>query len=243
LTNIKKMLESDLMKNAGPRNQSSQYDADAAPAPGMRWEEVPLFHALGQESRVRLESILQTRRLEKGRTLFMEGEACDGLYILLRGSIQLSRWAPQEGLEMVLHVVAPGMSFGEAALFGGRPFPATARALRDSAVAHFPKPAFLALLRQDPGLALALLCSQAQWIHRLVARLGQLNSLGASERVMAWLQEERKGRPEVQIQGTKKALSAQLGMSPETLSRALTSLGRQGLIQVAGRRICLLQAH
>ncbi len=198
----------------------------------LAWQRIPLFAGLPPRLLERLAPLAALREVAKDAFLFHEGEPCNGLYVLLDGAVLLSRFGAAEGREVPLHMVLPGQSFAEAALFGGLPFPATARAARPSRIAFLPGPPLLAMIREDPDVALALLASQARWLQRLVGRLAQLGTEDAESRLRGWLRAA--GGRTVRIQGTKKALAAQLGMSPETFSRALSALREKGLLEVRG---------
>ncbi len=208
-------------------------------ASDLPWQRCPLFAALPEHHLARLCRIVVPKAFAKGAFLFHEGQPCNGFYVLLAGAVLLTRFTGADGRETPLHPVAPGQSFAEAALFGRRAFPASAVATLPSRVAFFPGPAFLAQLQEDPELALALLASQSRWLQRLVARLAQLGSQDAEARLREWLRDAAAGTGVARIQGTKKDLAAQLGMTPETLSRTLAVLRRAGLVAVEGRRILL----
>lgn len=198
------------------------------------WHRCPIFAALPARHVEGLGQLVVARDIEKGEFLFHEGQPCNGFYVLLAGAVTLSRYASEEGQETVLHQVSPGQSFAEAALFGGMPFPATAVASGASRVAFIPGIPFLAMLRENSDLALALLASQARWLQRLVTRLSQLGTQDAETRLREWLRDTSAGTGTVRIQGTKKTLAAQLGMSPETFSRALAAIRGKGLVEVRG---------
>jgi CRP-like cAMP-binding protein len=208
--------------------------------PEAPWHQSPLFASLPEHYILGLSRLVAFREIGKGAFLFHEGEPCTGFFVLLEGAVLLTRFASEEGREVPLHDLAPGQSFAEAALFGGMPFPATAVATQASRVAFIPGPPFLALLRENPDLARALLASQARWLQLLVTRLSQLGTQDAETRLRGWLREASRGSGMVQIKGTKKALAAHLGMSPETFSRALAALKKKGLVMTRGPVLQLL---
>lgn len=203
------------------------------------WQRCPLFAALPERHLARLQRIVVRKDFDRGAFLFHEGQPCNGFFVLLAGAVLLTRFTGADGKETPLHPVAPGQSFAEAALFGRMAFPATAVATLPARTAFFPGPAFLAQLQEDPELALALLASQSRWLQRLVARLAQLGSQDAETRLREWLRNAAAGTGVARIQGTKKDLASQLGMTPETLSRTLAVLRKAGLVAVEGRRILL----
>lgn len=66
------------------------------------------------------------KRYEPGEVLFREGDKADGLYLIRRGSVVISR--TMGGKEDVLSYVAAGNYIGGTALISGKPRSATARA-------------------------------------------------------------------------------------------------------------------
>jgi CRP/FNR family transcriptional regulator, dissimilatory nitrate respiration regulator len=207
------------------------------------WLQAPLFTSLQGAQRAKLEDMVLTRRLEQEEILFMEGDPCSGFFVLVEGAIQLTRFSETPGAHPTLAVVLPVNSFAEAAMFGGEAFPATATALKPSHVVQFPKNRFLRTMREDPELALAIIHAQAVWLRKLAQKMQQLSTTGSAERLWLWLQEHLPAKGELVLPTTKKALAAQLGMTPETLSRALRGFQDQGLIRVAGTRIARMASR
>ncbi len=131
----------------------------------------------------------------------------------------------------------PVASFAEAAMFGGEAFPATATALKPSRVVQFPKALFLAAMREDPDLAQAIIHAQAVWLRRLTRTVEQLTGSDSSDRLRTWIREHVPVGRSLVLPVTKKVLAAQLGMTPETLSRGLRGLQDLGIVRVTGTTI------
>lgn len=202
------------------------------------WNHAPLFASLTPAQQARLEGLAVTRRLEPGEILFFEEDACTGFYVLVQGAIQLTRASDQPGAHPTLAVILPVQSFAEAAMFGGEAFPATATAVQPTQVVHFPKAAFLGALRDDPELALAVIHAQAVWLRRLATRVQQLAGVGSGDRLRNWLRQQLpKPGARYTLPMPKKTLAAQLGMTPETLSRSLRALQEEGRLTVEGRTL------
>ncbi len=201
------------------------------------WHLAPLFASLQPPQRERLEAMAHGRRLEAGEMLFLEGDPCTGFYVVVEGAIQLTRASEVPGAHPTLALVLPVQSFAEAAMFGGEAFPVTATAIKPTLVIHFPKTPFLGALREDPALALAVIHAQAVWLRRLTQKVQELSSADSQERLRAWLRAHLPEQGELVLPVTKKALAAQLGMTPETLSRGLRAFQDQGLLEVQGTRL------
>jgi len=198
------------------------------------WFQAPLFTSLQPAQRERLGQLARPRTLDPDAILFMEEEPCTGFFVLVEGSIQLTRCADIPGAHPTLAVIMPVASFAEAAMFGGEAFPATATALKPSRVVHFPKGPFLVAMREDPDLALAIIHAQAVWLRKLTHTVEQLTGSDSSDRLRNWIREQVPRGGSLVLPVTKKVLAAQLGMTPETLSRGLRNLQDQGLLRVTG---------
>jgi CRP/FNR family transcriptional regulator len=185
--------------------------------------------------------LIQFRKVAAEGFLFHAGEPCTGFFVVLEGQIRLVR-TTEQGAETTLHVVRPGQSFAEAALFSGAAFPASAVAMEDTLLAQVPRAPFLALLRADPDLCLKMLESLAAWHHRLTFQVQQLSAQDSGTRLRRWIadaaRESRDGV--IRLRVSKKVLAGQLGMAPETLSRHLRALMNAGALVVTGNAIRVL---
>ena len=80
--------------------------------------KLPGFLNLGQDKLSRLESIGEMHRLDKGETIFLEGENSDNLYLLLRGQIALESYVPTYG-NLRVSLVEPLDMFGWSSITQG----------------------------------------------------------------------------------------------------------------------------
>lgn len=73
------------------------------------------------------------REYEADQIVFLEGEACAGLYVVQNGWLKAIKLSP-EGREQILAFVGPGEDFNVLGVFAGRPNPATVVTLEPSTV-------------------------------------------------------------------------------------------------------------
>ncbi|NJD87376.1 MAG: cyclic nucleotide-binding domain-containing protein [Betaproteobacteria bacterium] len=91
---------------------------------------------------------VEVRRYGGGETLFREGDASDGLYLLRRGSVMVSRTIA--GREVVLSYLSAGNYVGEMALLTDTPRSATVRAAVTTEAVVLDAGAFKRVLGRNP---------------------------------------------------------------------------------------------
>ncbi|HOW18445.1 MAG TPA: Crp/Fnr family transcriptional regulator [Phycisphaerae bacterium] len=203
----------------------------------------PLFSQL---TPTQIEDVARFSRLirfQAGETIFRETQPCEGFYVVAGGTVRIYKIAP-DGRERTLHVVRPPQSFAEAAMFAAQAYPAFAEAIEDSQVILVRRDPFLRMLREQPDCSLLLFESLSRWLHRLLEQLENETFLNARAKLASYLLREARrqtgraaGTTRIELTLAKKDVASQLGMAPETFSRAQADLESRGLIRPAGRRI------
>ncbi len=184
---------------------------------------------------------MQKKEYRKGQLIFQEGDPGKGFYVVASGRIKVFKISP-EGKEQILHIFGPGEPFGEAAVFARRPFPASAASLEDSAILFLPRSAFVEILAADPALSMNMLGILSARLRAFASMIEQLSLRDVAGRLSAYLillSERQQGRDELTLDMTKAQLASYLGTIPETLSRVLSKMSAQNILQVDGSRIAL----
>jgi CRP/FNR family transcriptional regulator, dissimilatory nitrate respiration regulator len=203
---------------------------------------IPLFEGLPDDEVHQLSAIAAERSFRRGESIFLEGDEGDGFYVVLSGRVKIFKLS-MEGKEQTLHLFGAGEPFGEVALFAGRRFPANAEAMEESRVLFFPRDAFAGLIRDNPSVAMNLLALLSVRLRRFTALIEDLSLKEVPGRLSAYLlylSRQGKGGQDLVLDVTKAQLASLLGTIPETLSRILGRMSREGLIESDGRRIRLL---
>jgi CRP/FNR family transcriptional regulator, dissimilatory nitrate respiration regulator len=142
-----------------------------------------IFEGLPPPDITEISSFSRVISLEKGETLFREGEPCEGFFVVQRGAISVYR-VNAAGKAQIFHVFHPGDSFAEAALASDNAYPASARALASSAVILVPRTEFVTLLRKRPELALRMIGSISRHLRNIVGLLDDLTLKNAEARCL-----------------------------------------------------------
>jgi len=144
---------------------------------------VSYFGVLPRTELQRLAGRCTARSLGPGQVLFEEDEPCRGLFIVAEGLIEI-RQASARGREQVFHTEGPGATLGEAPLFDGHGYIATAVALAPTRVLFLPRAEVLRLCQRRPAVALAMLKTMARRLRRFADIVGDLAFHPVTER--AW---------------------------------------------------------
>ncbi len=199
---------------------------------------IPLFNGLTDDQLRQLSTIVIQRTYKKGQTIFSEGDEGDGFYVVSAGRVKIFKLS-HEGKEQILHIFGAGEPFGEVPVFSGAQFPAHAETLEDSKILFFPRPAFVELIKKHPSLALNMLAVLSKRLRRFTALIEDLSLKEVPGRLSAYLlylSETKNHSANLTLDISKTQLASLLGTIPETLSRILTRMSAEELIQSDGQR-------
>jgi CRP/FNR family transcriptional regulator len=203
-----------------------------------------LFSALPPADLAAVAEGCSLRHLQKGEMLFREGAKSEGFYVLQTGSISVYKVTP-DGREQIICVFRPPESFAEVTLATVENYPANAIALEPSQVIVVDRARFRDLIRRQPELALHMLGAMSLHLKHLVQSLQDIKGHQIEHRLAEWLLRQSPaaaaGCPVVvELSITKKVLAGQLNVTSETLSRTFARFRREGLIDVRGSRIQII---
>ncbi len=204
--------------------------------------KAPLFSGLTEDQLEKLRHIAIDRFYGKGKTIFLEGDTCNGFYIVADGKVKIFK-VSFEGKEHIFHIYGPGDPFGEVPVFSGQKFPANAQTLLKSHLLFFPKDAFVDLISNNPSLSLNMLGVLSKRLRQFTVQVENLSLKEVPGRLasyLLYLADEQGKDDVVTLTISKGQLASLLGTIPETLSRIFSKMNSQKLIEVSGRTIKLL---
>jgi len=212
----------------------------------MKKEEIikstSLFEGLSEEEIEAVSRLIFEKKFGKGETIFFEGDEADGFYIVSSGQIKVFKMNPM-GKEHILHIFGPGEPVGEVPVFSKQPFPANAEAIIKSSTLFFPRKDFVALIEKNPSIALNMLAVLSRRLRQFAVQIENLSLKEVPARLAGYLlyiAKEQDNGNVVKLPVSKGQLASLLGTIPETLSRIFSRMSDEGLIQVEGRLITIL---
>lgn len=204
---------------------------------------IPLFAGLSDADLEALQAVSRIRECPRGELLFSEGEKADGFFVVLDGKVKVYKLS-SEGKERILHIVHPGGTFAEAAIFGNGLYPAYAEPLLPCRLLYIPKSAFLELLAANSRIAINMIAGLSRFLRQFAQQVEELTFKDVPSRLARYLLDLAKGkRTTVELPISKSQLASNLGTVSETFSRTLRKLSDDDLIRVDGRRIEILDVE
>ncbi|WP_198375076.1 Crp/Fnr family transcriptional regulator [Neoroseomonas rubea] len=197
----------------------------------------PLLTAASPATRAQLLGAAVALAVPRGAPILAQEAEADRLFLLLQGSVGLST-AEEGGAATMVEILSPGEAFPISAVLLRTAHPVAAVALAPCRLLAIPAEEVRAAAMADGGLMHAALEQMTRQWRLLVDQVVDLKTRDATQRAARFLARRLSAaRGAVEIPEPRGAIAARLGMTPESLSRALHGLEAAGLLRLHGRRV------
>lgn len=192
---------------------------------------------LSPKEMVLVERFMAHRAAPKGKSIVTEGEPNDALYVVISGSLRLTKHL-EDGRRQVTGFLFKGDFFGIKACESSA---YTAEAIEDSMMCRFPHAYLDEVSKTSPSVKDRLIARGQTEYHKAQDHIVLLGKQNAEERVISFLELVRRSLKlpedarEVPLSMQRQDIADYLGLRLETLSRTLASLKEQGVLAELGR--------
>ncbi|MCP5368420.1 MAG: cyclic nucleotide-binding domain-containing protein [Hyphomicrobiales bacterium] len=191
-----------------------------------RAHAIPLFAGIPENALGALLSEAEIKTFSKNSVLVQAGEPANRFYIVLNGSVELF---VQTGgkRESVIEIIGAGDLFDVAAIFDEGDFSTGARVIEGADLIVVPRRPFLNELDKNFDLIKSMMASLSRQLRGLVHQVGELKLKTTGQRLgtfLLGLTDAASGQTTVRLPYDKRLLAGRLGMQPESLSRAFSTL-------------------
>jgi len=198
--------------------------------------ELPLFSKLSPVQLVALQSQMHISHYDKESILFFEGDRSDYLQILLAGRVRLYKTSPK-GTEIHMHHFDAPEIIALFVAFEDIPFPATCQFVENGTIGLIPLAKIYECMEEvDFSISLVTALSARM---KLLANLLHKETIYTSEAKIA---DILLHNPTLFERLKKSEIASILNMTPETLSRILSKLKREGIIKIVKHVVSILDA-
>ncbi len=208
-----------------------------------RQRRLSVCAAFGEDELVSFDRLVQHRTMPARTVLFEQGTAADFVFSVSEGTIRLFRLLP-DGRRQIIGFAIKGDFLGTAM---AERHEYAAEAVDTIKVCRIPRPAFQAMLDENPRLLKKLHEIAGREIHTSQDQIVLLGRKNAEERVAAFLlgYRERLARiltlsVHIPLPMSRQDIADYLGLTIETVSRTISKLARDKLLVVVPDGIRIL---
>ncbi len=245
-TAVPRPLPLPLRLQGGQRPLSAGPGATASPGGALDvWADLLGGQVLDPAELRTLAELASVRQVLQGETVLSRSVHALALVALQGGEVALGL-RTQDGIFRIERIVRGPAWLDLSSAWLGLPHGMDAQALGPATLVEWPQDAMARRLPHCPGLALRLIRSLAREAHALAMNTHELMHKDAPARLAHWLRQRceplpgQAGQASVTLRDRKRDLASQLSITPETLSRLMRSFSSQGVIEVAGYRVRVL---
>jgi CRP/FNR family cyclic AMP-dependent transcriptional regulator len=208
-------------------------------------KESRLFCNLSPAAMQRLSEITASATYPKGATLFVEGQAARGVFILCAGHVKLST-SSSDGRTLILRISDPGDLLGLPATISGRAYEVTADVIEPTQANFISRTDFLNFLRDHGEAALRVAQELSETYQTAFAEMRTIGlSHSAREKLARFLLDWSAHHPsdngaiKFNLTLTHEEIAQMIGASRETVTRLFADFKKNNLLQVKGSSITL----
>jgi CRP-like cAMP-binding protein len=200
-------------------------------------KRIPLFRDLDSDALSALAASATLRRCDAGQAIIEQDIASEAVYVILRGRASVSV-AARDGRTLTIREIGQLEIVGEVSLFDGGLPSATVTALSNTELLGLERRTFMALIRDQPRIAVALLPVLATRLRRLTTWADDFAGLPLSARLakcllgLLALHGQQLGPSRIRIgqRFSQEELARRVGVTRESINKHLGRFEKDGIL-------------
>jgi CRP/FNR family transcriptional regulator, cyclic AMP receptor protein len=198
-----------------------------------------LFRDLSEQEIDKIVQISLSRTWKKNSYIFLQGEPLDNVYFVDEGKVKIYK-SDINGREQIVSILKKGEMFPHVGFFRKGSYPANAEVLEKATIVVVPIAKFENVLIENPELCIKVFHILGEKIVDLQNRLEEQilnNTYEQIVKLLVRLGEEHGTKNEdgtltLKNEFTNKDLANMIGTTRETVSRTLTKMKKEELIEM-----------
>ncbi len=191
----------------------------------------------------RLQAIFFERRYKAGEAIFLQGDVARSIYLVAEGRVKIDRVTP-DGNQCILCMRGPGDVFCPVPLLDCGCQLGTAWAMTDVTLLWADRDAFNEVARDCPELLAEVQKDCLLEVRKLLSRMESLAFRSVQERVAITLLDESRrqehfGESSLELRMTQQELAGLVGASRESVSRTLSKMEQEEMVETLRGRIII----
>lgn len=205
---------------------------------------VELFSGLKAKDREDIATMLRGELYKSGQTVFCQCDNTQYAFFILSGGVRVTSFS-RTGKEITFRDLSAGQLFGELSAIDGQARSADVVALVDSRIAVLSKAHFWKILNTYPCVNARVLKHMAGLVRLLSGRVVELSAESVGFRIRAELLRlsthavQENGSAVISPAPKHAELASRVSTHREAISRELSDLSRQGVIEKSGSALVI----
>lgn len=202
--------------------------------------KVTYFSNLDSTALKHISAATIQQNYEAGQFIFMEGDPCIGLYVVVTGWLRAVKISAT-GREQVIRIVGPGDAFNEVGVLTGGVNVISVEALEPATVLIIQRELLLDLVDRYPTLAKSIINNLAQRVLYAMNMVVDLSLHSVECRLARFLLEQAQGDfINRKSWATQATIAARIGTVPVVINRAFRAFVEDNLIALERDQIQIL---
>lgn len=197
-------------------------------------QEIPLFSKLNAKQLNSLQAQMHVHQYEKESILFFEGDESRYLHILLEGKVRLYKTSPK-GTQIHMHYTDAPDIIALFPVLEKIPFPATCEFVEEGSAGMIPIESIYECMK-DVNFSIAMVSAITKRMKMLATMLHKETIYSTEAKIADLIVNQ----PTIFQHFKNNEIASILNMTPETLSRTLSKLKKEGIIAIKNHVVSIL---
>ncbi|MEE8418658.1 MAG: Crp/Fnr family transcriptional regulator [Dehalococcoidales bacterium] len=201
-------------------------------------KQTPIFSGLNDDELDKLAAVAAERNFKAGEFIFWDGDDPAWLYIVAEGKVKIFKNS-SAGKEFIFAFFDSGETFGEVAVFGNKPYPASSQAVSDTKVLAIKTEDFLLYLTNHPQVALRIINLLGERLRDAQNRLRDFAGVRVEQR-LAGILVMLSLKLGLTLPFTRQEIADMAGTTTETAIRVMSQLKERGIIRSTRGKVVII---
>ena len=176
---------------------------------------------------------------KKNDFLFVEGSYPRGVYCLNHGKVKVFTRG-DEGKEQIIHIAKPGEIIGFRAMLSGDAYRVSAETIEECALCYISKEEFFKMMDSNTEFRNDIIKGLSKELGDRAVSITEMAQKSVRERLSSCLLQLKEIYGDEPINLSREDLANYVGTATETLIRLLKDFKEDGLIDIATRKLTIL---
>jgi len=202
-----------------------------------------LFKMLDERQLDEIAANTYSLRAGPNMRIVKPGDAGEGTFWIAYGQVKIYFY-PQKGCEKTVEILGDGTCFGVGEMLSGKPHLAYVKTTTDCLVLHINRDSMLQVAQESFGFSRELMSCAGRQFHGLMRDIERYSQT-SRQRLAGYLLKQRRNAvgEQIELVANRSLISSLLWFTPETLSRLFHDFSEEGLIEVSGRHVKILDCE